>query len=478
MATKRKYKVSSAQSPDKLFSKRRVVIAINTIALSVVFSLLSPHLHAQTPDSLSRRPSVSLTLSQAIDLAMQHNRHLRMAKLSTQDSKAKLANTKSNYFPHLSNRSTAVYLTELQGVVFPSGTFGSPSSTGPIPAQNTIVGQGAQGAFTSGTELSQPITQLFKIRAGARAATADVRSAQLDETDVTNSISLLVHQLFFSILTQQAHLEAAKHATSAAQIAEGEANRGFTEGRLLEVAALQAHAATLDQKQTVLTQQLSIDDTMLQMDDAVGLPLGTQLILDADSAVVTPKIPTRAEAYASLVSHNLKVLSAEQAVEKAKAGLSAARDTYIPDITGLARYSYQSGVPFLVHNFGTFGGTVSYDLFDGGSRGAKVKQARIELEMAETQLQQTQSDIQIEIAAGYDKVEQLEQLVSVVQEAYKARSEASRVASEQVAHTELLESSAAKDAAAVYDTKASLLEAELGLFLAKNNIQQMLGERP
>ncbi len=478
MATKTKYEASSAQSTDKFFSERRVLMAINTLALSVAFSLLNPHLHAQAPDSASRRPSVSLTLSQAIDLAMQHNRHLRMARLSTQDSEAKLANAKSDYFPHLSNHSTALYITQLEGVVFPPGTFGSPGSTGPIPNQNTIVGQGAQDAFTSGTELSQPITQLFKIRAGARAAAADVRSAQFEQTDVENSTSLFVHQLFFSILTQQAHLEAAKQSVFAAQIAEDEANRGVAEGRALEVAGLQAHATTLDQKQTVLTQQLSIDDTVLQMDDALGLPLGTQLVLSADSKGDSPKIPTRAEAFASVVSHNPKVLSAEQAVEKAKAALSAARDAYIPNVTGLARYSYQSGVPFFVHNFGTFGGSVSYDLFDGGSREAKIKQARIELEIAETQLQQTQSDIQIQIAAAYDKVEQLEQLVSVVQEAYKARAEASRVASEQVAHTELLESSASKDAAAVYDTKASLLEAELGLFLAKNHIQQMLGERP
>jgi hypothetical protein len=98
--------------------------------------------------------------------------------------------------------------------------------------------------------------------------------------------------------------------------------------------------------------------------------------------------------------------------------------------------------------------------------------------MAETQLQQTESDVAIQVSAAYDKTEQLVQLVSVVNEALKARIEAARVSSQRVTQSADLASSAAKENAAVYDTKASLLEARLGLFLAQNNIQQMLGQRP
>jgi outer membrane protein TolC len=305
-----------------------------------------------------------------------------------------------------------------------------------------------------------------------------VRMAQIDATDAENSTSLLVHKLYFDILTEQAQLDAAKESVAAARVTEAESARAAAEGRSLDVAVLQAHAAMLDQRQTVLTHQLSIDDSVLQLDDVIGLPLGTQLVLDGGSVGDPPQLPSRAEAFETVLAHNPKVLSAQQTVEKAKAGVAAARDAYIPDITGLARYSYQSGVPFLVHNFGSFGGAVTYDLFDGGARGAKLKQAKIQLEIAETQLQQTQSDIRIQISAAYDRVERLQELVSVVQEALKARTEAARVSTEQVAQNSQLESAAAKDSAAAFDTKASLLEAQLGLFLAQNSIQQMMGERP
>jgi outer membrane protein TolC len=424
------------------------------------------------------RPTVSLTLPRAVEMAMQNNRRLKLAHLSVADSEVKRTIARSNYYPHISNQSTALHLTELEGVVIPAGAFGNSAATGLIPGNSLRIGQGALSAYTSGTGLVQPLTQMFKIHAGDRAAAADVRSAQIDETDAENSISLLVHQMYFNILTAQAHLEAMKQAASAASVSESESTRAVAEGKSLDVAALQAHAAYLDQQQSVLTQQLAIDDAMLQFDDVLGLPLGTRLILDGDSLGPSPILPARSDAVAAVTASNPKVLAAREAVEKAKAGVSAAHDAYIPDISGLARYSYQSGVPFLVHNFGTFGGIVSYDIFDGGAREAKLKQAKIELQMAETQLQQTESDVAIQISAAYDKTKQLQQLVSVVNEALKTRIEAARVSAQRVTQNAELASSSAKDDAAVYDTKASLLDARLGLFLAQNKIQQMLGQRP
>jgi outer membrane protein TolC len=424
------------------------------------------------------RPTVSLTLPKAVEMAMQNNRRLKLAHLAVADSEVKRTIARSNYYPHISNQSTVLHLTELEGVEIPAGAFGNSAATGLIPGNSLRIGQGALSAYTSGTGLVQPLTQMFKTHAGDRAAAADVRSAQIDETDAENSISLLVHQMYFNILTAQAHLEAMKQAASAASVSESESTRAVAEGKSLDVAVLQAHAAYLDQQQSVLTQQLAIDDAMLQFDDVLGLPLGTRLILDGDSLGPSPILPSRSDAVAAVTASNPKVLAAREAVEKAKAGVSAARDAYIPDISGLARYSYQSGVPFLVHNFGTFGGIVSYDLFDGGAREAKVKHAKIELQMAETQLQQTESDVAIQISAAYDKTKQLQQLVSVVNEALKTRIEAARVSAQRVTQNAELASSSAKDDAAVYYTKASLLDARLGLFLAQNKIQQMLGQRP
>ena len=157
---------------------------------------------------------------------------------------------------------------------------------------------------------------------------------------------------------------AADEAIKAGVLAEQESTRSVAEERSREVAKLESHANLLDQQQTSLTDQLAIDDLTMQFDDVLGLPLRTMLTLDARSLGESPVLPAEEEAVARVREHNPRVLSAMQALEKAQAAVSAAKYAYVPNVSGLARYSYQSGMPFFVHTFGTFGGVVSYDLFD------------------------------------------------------------------------------------------------------------------
>jgi outer membrane protein TolC len=448
------------------------------VLIALAVCVLPANAQAPAGESVGARPAVQLTLSKAVAMSMQHNRHLTLARLAADESREKRAIALAPYYPHITNESNALYLTDLEGVAIPAGAFGYSTSTGLIPNQTLRIGQGAQDAFTSGTGLVQPITQFFKIHAGSKAAESDVQTAEITEKDTENSISLLVHKLYFALLTTEARFSAAKESVSAATVVEQESIRAVAEGRSLEVATLESHAALLDQQQSVLKVQLSLDDLTLQLDDALGLPLGTKLILDPYVDAESPALPSRSEAIATARDRNPKVLEAQQTVEKAKAGLAAARAAYIPDISGLARYSYQSGVPFLVHHFGTFGGTVSYDLFDGGAREFKLKQAKIQLQMARIQLDQTEADVAIEISAAYDQVDELHQLVAVASEALKARTEAARISAQRQQQNAELPSGVAKSQTVVSAANASLLEAKLGLYLAENSIQQMLGVRP
>jgi outer membrane protein TolC len=163
---------------------------------------------------------------------------------------------------------------------------------------------------------------------------------------------------------------------------------------------------------------------------------------------------------------------------KAKAGLAASKDAYIPDITGLARYSYQSGVPFLVHNFGTFGVTLSYELFDGGRRNAEIKDSRTLLSQAELNLAKVKEEGEVQVEAAYDKVEQLQSMVEVADEALKVRVEAARLSDRQFEQTAALASARAEAHAKAASSKASYLEATLGLSLAQADLKRTIGQMP
>jgi outer membrane protein TolC len=200
--------------------------------------------------------------------------------------------------------------------------------------------------------------------------------------------------------------------------------------------------------------------------------------LDPDTSSASMPIPSREECIRIAQEHSPQIQAAKQSVVKAKAGLSAAKDAYIPDVTGLARYSYQSGIPFLVHNFGTFGFSVTYDLFDGGKRIADIKDSQTLLSEAELNLAKVEDEVAVQVETAYDKVEQMQDLAGVAKEALQAREESSRVTDRRFEQTAALASARAEAHAKALSAQASYLEATLGLSLAQGDLKRTIGELP
>ena len=144
----------------------------------------------------------------------------------------------------------------------------------------------------------------------------------------------------------------------------------------------------------------------------------------------------------------------------------------------MARYSYQSGIPFLVHNFGTFGFSFTYDLFDGGKRVAQIKDSRTLLSEAELNLARIEDEVTVQVETAYDKVEQMQDLVGVAEQVLKTREEASRVTDQRFEQTAALASARAEAHAKTISAQASSLEANLGLFLAQGELRRTMGELP
>src|SRR5262249_35487056 len=151
--------------------------------------------------------------------------------------------------------------------------------------------------------------------------------------------------------------------------------------------------------------------------------------------------------------------AAEKVVQKARAGVGAAKSAYIPDVTVFARHSYQDGAPFLVHNFGTFGVSLSYDVFDFGKRRAGVREREAQLTQAEENLQRLKDRVAVAVERSYNKVERTRNLVAVANEAVKLRQEGERLAQNQLTHGLVLVSEVRQDTAATFKAQADYLEA-------------------
>ena len=417
-----------------------------------------------------------LKLEEAVHLALEQNRALKIARFKVRENEERKAAARSDYFPTITNQSNVLHITELENIVIPAGAFGNPSGV-LVPSGNINLQQGKQTLFSSGTMITQPLTQLLRVRQANRASSAEIAASKDEVKSAENEIALRTHALYFGILIAQLQKKAAEQETAFAAESLRENENDIRGGTALPVAEIQSRAELLEGKQSVLTADLQIQDCTTELNDLLGLPLDTPLELDPDIASDFPTL-TKAEYIKVAWEENPEIRAAEQAVEKARAGVAASKTAYIPDITAFARHSYQDGVPFLVRNFGTVGINLNYTLWDFGKRRAAVRERSAQLAEAEENLERLREEVAVAIERGYNKLERTSSMVDVATQVAKLRQESERLATDQMAQGVLLVSDVRHAAAANYKAKADLLRASLGYLLAHAELERTVGRAP
>jgi outer membrane protein TolC len=457
-----------------------ILIRLSTLR-SVVWLLLTATLVGLplNQDAVGQQNApMHLTLDQAIDLARKQNHSIHLRSLSVDQMRSKKDEARSNYLPQIKASGSVLHVTEFAGIEIPAGAFGNFPSTGSVPSKSLFIDQGGLTGYTGGVGLEQPLTQLFRIHQGNVAAKQDVLVAQTQLDQTQDAVALQVRQLYYNILINQQKLQASQEQLGATRVKDAESRSDVERGDALEIAAIQSEANILQEQQQSLTLKLQGGDLRRQLADLLGLPVSSRFDLDAGTPAQNIDIPSRAEAVRLASEQNQDLRAARRSLERAKAGLSAAKDAYIPDLTAISRYSYQSGIPLLVHNFGTFGFSLSYDLFDGGRREAQLREARTEVRSAEVAIDKLQSEVEVEVEAAYDRIEELELTVDVAEQAVKVKTEAARIADRQVEQNAALNSARSQAHADLSSANASFFEADFGLSLAEADLKRMIGQMP
>jgi outer membrane protein TolC len=415
-----------------------------------------------------------LTLQEAIDLALHQNHSVKIARYDLAAELEKQRGARSNYFPTISNESNALYVTDLQRIQVPPGTFGAIPGGPPIPSSTVFLTQGRNAFQSSGTMLAQPVTQLIKIHEANKIAAGEVGISQASLRKTSTDVVYNVHELYYRLLTAQLQQKAAELQITASDESLSESREQYKNGSLLQVALIENRAASLEAKQTLLTTDMEISDLTTQLNDLLGLALDTKLVLDPgiDTAFV---LPAREQALAVALKDNPEVQQAIQKLSEAQAAEGAAKAEYIPDVTAYARYSYQNGVPLLDHNFGTFGVHLSYDVFDAGKRRALVRERQDEVSEAKEDLVRTKEEVGVRITTVYNKIETTRAMVEVATEYLAAQQENARLSEDQFKRGALLSSQRDASHAQAIKAQAGLLEDSLAYLLARDELTRTLG---
>jgi outer membrane protein TolC/preprotein translocase subunit SecF len=440
-----------------------------TLALLIV--CLAAPLQAQGTSAPSRK---KVTVDEAIHLALTNSSPVKISKAAVLENRAKVTVATGDYFPQLSTDGLYLVLDKPQGVTFPTGSLGTIPGLGPFPSQPMNINQGSNHLSLVNVTLAQPLTQLFKIRQGDRVASSDARAsdAELKKTEATVAIG--VRQIYYGILVAGKLKEAAQSAVDASELALRDSEKALQAGNVLAVSVTGAKAAWLQSRQSLLSADNQIADLSGDLVDLLGLPTGTELeLVETVEPLVTPN---HDELLKAAQAQNPELLVARETLAKAQAAHSAASLDYIPNIGAFARYTQQSGVPFISDHGFTYGLQASWTIFDWGKRRGAVGQRSAQVLQAEENLRRLENKVALDVEKGFRKLNQSQLTEEMAAEAMSLRIESDRLAGNQLKAGVIPPVKRAEAAAAARKAEADHLQAKLGLRLALADLERLAGK--
>ncbi len=437
----------------------RAAVPVVASTLALVVALASGAAHAAEP--------VSLTLERALDLAQDRNHALLVARARADEAHAQVRAARSDGLPHVGVDAVAGRLQERslgEGETIPGV---GPFPIGSITLEDRTLAVGA-------VSVVQPLTQLWRVRQGVRAAEAGAGAARHDAAKARDDVRLAVKQAYCALLAAQYQVRAAQSALDAAETAVRDAATAVRAGAALEVALAGARATVLQKRQVLATAQSHVANWTEMLDDLLGLPLDTPLELADVPPPATPP-GSRADMTRRTVEANPEILSARAEARRAQAGLRAARNQYIPDVSAFVVGSLQDGMKYVSDDQLAYGLVLRFDLVDWGKRRSVVAQRQASLVQAEENVLRVAGKLDVEVGKAWRSLETARLSWELATQVRDVRLEACRLAGNEFSAGTLSEARHKDALAALAAAEADEAGARLGYVLAVAELERLVG---
>jgi multidrug efflux pump subunit AcrB/outer membrane protein TolC len=464
--------VNTKKTSKSVLAKRAVAVAA---AVALLLALATP----------SQAQQQTVTLDESLQLAMKQNSSVRIAEQKVKEADAKVVQARAKYLPEAVNQTNAFHANQADFMTIPAGALGSYDATGPLPGKDVRIQEGKQDFEITQTTVAQPVTQVFKIHAGMSAAEADARMAHDDLDRARNEVSLNVKKVYYGLLSAQERKHAAELRLQAGEARLKEASDAAKSGVVLQVKVLEGEAEIAEARHTLGSIEDQIADMTNSLNDLVGLPLPTQTELveprdqlqDGAAPETVPEATALAAPESEAMKHNPELLSAQQALKKAHAGLNAARAEYIPDLSLVLQHTYQNGSPLLPDNSYAVGAHVEWTVTEFGKRIGLIRERKSQVAEAEVNLHAMENKVHMDVESEVRKVHRSETGLEAARESVSARTDIVRITNDQVVARTSTES-ALKDAQAqLADAKAQLFDAEMQRVVAQAELVRSEGRQ-
>ncbi len=417
--------------------------------------------------------TMSLTLEQAVAIAMERNQELERARLDIQKADAQVDNAMAGAYPSLNFNTRYTYNIQRPVLYVPLGEGGA------IKA----VEFGEKQALAADLTLNQTVFNSAVFNGIGTAETYAKVSRQQLRTRTSETV-LTVKRAYYGAVLAKQYLQVSETLLNNAEETYKNAQTLYKAGLRAEFDAIRAEVQVANQKPAVVQARDSYAQALEGLRLVLGLPhdqdveIAETLIRPASLAKVEPEVD---EAMKVLEEYNPQIRSLTLADEVNDQLIEINRSDYLPTLSlfGAYQYSAQSAdlgkMQFQPSSY--LGLNLSLNILNGGRTKAQVEQAMVEKEQSRLQLDQATNGLKTQlenvlrkIDYARKRIESSEHTIAQADKGYKiatATYKAGTGTQLQINDADLaLAQSRWNQLTAVYDYHVSIAE-----------LEQLLGER-
>jgi outer membrane protein TolC len=425
-------------------------------------------------------PSVAevLTLEQAVSLALQNNRLVKVAALEVDKSEDRIAATRTYQWPVFDFKLFEAQLLTTLDFEFRQGVFGvipTPVGAIPTPPQDTLVRTGRVLSTFGLTSVSQPLSQLYRIGLGVRATEIGRDIAQEKLRSQRQSVANDVKRVYYGILQVQSGLEAINEALKLYRELDGLVERYVVQQVALKADSLDVKTRLAKTEVEEFTLRNSLATLKEQLNELLARDIRTDFS-------VAPA-PGSAQFEVELISAQARALNQRPEVKEARLKMKQAefdrrmkKAEYIPDVSLTFNYLSLVNVEVLPTHVAGVGVVVSWNPFDWGRKKRELAEKTKTLEQADNGIKETEAFVLIDVNTKFRKLQESRAMLRVSQLAQETAREKLRVATNKYTQQAVLLKDVLQTQAQLAEANQQYQQALLNFWTARAEFEKALGE--
>jgi len=376
------------------------------------------------------RPAERLSLEQAVQIAVEHNRQLVSARLQVANADDQIAIARTRRLPVFSTEAQASQLLSPVSFSFPAGSFGAFPATGPIPSTDTTINVPRQPTMYLQSSVSQPLTQLIKANIGIQSAMAsrelESERARATQLTVVNNVK----RLYFAVLQTQSSLAANTEMLALYRELDRTVQVRVAQQVQLRSDALDVQFRLAQEELTRTTTLNTLASQKEQLNQLLGRDVRTAFEVENVSTLSVLDVDVEAAQRHALESRP-EVRQARLNVRQAELDRRVSRADRLPEVSAALSYSSNFNMSVLPTNLATAGVKVKWEPFDWGRRGRELATKTRSIEQAQLAVREAEDRAVVDINARFRTLGEKRALLRVAEMSQTAAREKVRVKTNQ-----------------------------------------------